>query len=328
VLQDCLGAEAKFTCPANNMNSNMTPYFASPNAVKCKPCSASTKITDMDARPDKFWVGLEWGPLMSTSGAFAEKYVTGYMVHIVDSKNKILQTLDPPVDKVSSSTTCCSDKLYSYSAAGTLPTGFSKFMIVPTMMVNGMEVPLPMGVLTNVFDDTAQGTVTIVKGSFDLELSVSLVDLKKDKKKYRKVTEALREAIADTITGVDKNMIRITGLSAGANTTRRLREEPKARSLAGKGKVKVSYEILIPESAGDIGFSKSSIDPAKLKKAINTRVAAKGIVGVSVTGDIVVAEPDVETEGAPMQTGGAHRKAPANLLATLLAVLGALYMIH
>jgi len=311
------------------MNSNMTPYFASPNAVKCKPCSASTKITDMDARPDMFWVGLEWGPLMSTSGAFAEKYVTGYMVHIVDSKNKILQTLDPPVDKVSSSTTCCSDKLYSYTAQGdTLPKGFSKFMIVPTMMVNGMEVPLPMGVLTNVLDDTAQGTVTIYKGSFDLELSVSLVDLKKDKKKYRKVTEALREAIADTITGVDKNMIRITGLSAGANTTRRLREEPKARSLAGKGKVKVSYEILIPESADVIKITKSSIDPAKLKKAINKRVADKGVVGVSVTGDIVVAEPDADTVGAPMQTGGAHRKAPANLLAALLAVLGALYMIH
>merc|ERR1719174_689722 len=145
------------------------PYFDAQNGVKCRPCSVKKDIKDLDVSPDKFWVGLEWGPLMSTKGNFAEKHVVGYMVHIVDNSNKILMTLDT-VDKADSDTSCCSKALYSISAAGTLPAGFHRFMIVPLMTVNGKTVPLPSGILTDVITDIAQGTVTKVKGSFDLEL--------------------------------------------------------------------------------------------------------------------------------------------------------------
>jgi len=314
VVAACIGTKASFSCPANNQGSKMMPDFVSALAVKCKACAARTVVRDLDPQTGAFWVALEWGPLMSDSGAFVETDVTSYTVHIVDSSGRILSTVGT-ADKVEnkSATGCCTEDLYSYSAAGTLPQGYNRFMIVPNV---GADAWLPMGVLTEPIIDSTQGMATKVTGSFTIKVSNAGLF-----KTNPKINAALREAVADTIAGVEKDNVRITNIT----TVRRLREIEGARKLAGHvsdaGTVKVNYEIVLPDTYTGVAIKKSSISPTKLMTAINTRVAAKGISGATVTEAPIVAEPTSATVGQPKATGGALRSASLALAAALVVAV-------
>jgi len=311
VVAACIGTKASYSCPANNAGTKMMPDFVTADAVKCRACGARTVIRDLDPQTGAFWVALEWGPLMSDSGAFVETDVTSYTVHIVDSNGRILSTVGT-ANKVASNTSCCTEDLYSYSAAGTLPQGYSKFMIVPNV---GPDAWLPMGILTEPIIDSTQGMATKVMGSFTMKVSNAGL-FKTDPK----INAALREAVADTIAGVEKDNVRITNITSA----RRLREDEGARRLSA-GTVKVNYEIVLPDTYTGAVIKKSSISPTTLMTAINTRVAAKGIAGVTVTEAPVVAEPSSSTVGQPKSTGGALRSAPLGLAAGLVVVVTMLF---
>merc|ERR1719453_2762549 len=108
---------------------------------------------------------------------------------------------------------------------------------------------------------------------------------------------ALREAIADTIEGVEKEYVRITNITS---VSRRLTEAADRR-LAGHGAgfVKVEYEIFLPDTFSGV-LSKGSIPPVKLMASINTRIKAKGIVGVKVTQTPVIGRIRSVEVGAPI----------------------------
>jgi len=299
-----LGAKASYSCPSNNGLKTRQPDFVTAAAVKCKACSARATVTDLDPQAGKFWVGLQWGPLMSEKGAFVETDITSYTVHIVDSKGRILSTVGE-APKVKSTSSCCIANMYSYTAAGTLPAGYNKFMIVPNVGAKH----LPMGILSDAILDVTAGLSTKITGSFTMKVSNPTL-FKTDKK----VNAALREAIADTITGVDKDNVRITGVTDG----RRLEEEN--RRLAA-GSVKVSYTIVVPETYTGPAIKTASIVPATLMKAINTRVAAKGVIGATVTEAPVVATVTVKSVGIPRTTGGAYRGAQMGAFVGVAALL-------
>jgi len=310
VVAACIGTKASFSCPANNVGK-MMPDFVTAQAVKCRACGARTVVRDLDPQTGEFWVALEWGPLMSDSGAFVETDVTSYTIHITDSNGRILSTVGT-ADKVVSTTSCCTEDLYSYSAAGTLPKGYNKFMIVPNV---GPDAWLPMGILTEPIIDSTQGMATKVMGSFTIKVSNAGL-FKTDPK----INAALREAVADTISGVEKDNVRITNITS----VRRLREDEGARRLAAHssaGTVKVNYEIVLPDTYTGAAIKKSSISPTTLMKAINTRVAAKGISGATVTEAPIIAELSSTTVGQPKSTGGALRSAPLGLAAALVVAV-------
>merc|ERR1719424_387338 len=311
VVAACLGTKASFSCPANNVGSKMMPDFVTAQAVKCRACAARTVVRDLDPQTGEFWVALEWGPLMSDSGAFVETDVTSYTIHITDSNGRILSTVGT-ADKVVSTTSCCTEDLYSYSAAGTLPKGYSKFMIVPNV---GPDAWLPMGILTEPIIDSTQGMATKVMGSFTIKVSNAGL-FKTDPK----INAALREAVADTISGVEKDNVRITNITS----VRRLREDEGARRLAAHssaGTVKVNYEIVLPDTYTGAAIKKSSISPTTLMKAINTRVAAKGVSGATVTEAPIIGELSFTSIGQPRSTGGALRSAPLGLAAVLVVAV-------
>jgi len=325
---------SKYSCPANNADMKRVPDFIQPAGVMCKPCSHQATVTDLSTEQGEFWVGLEWGPLIDTKGAMQEDNVAAYQVHIVDSKGRILTTVDT-VDKTESPATCCTKGLYSTTVTGKLPVGYDKFMITPVTgfkkIANKSDVAmnLPMGFLTDPIIDVEQGLSTKVVGSFELVLSKSVADLKANVKEYRKVKAAFRGAIADAIEGVIKDWVLIKDITQKKNSTavRRLREETSvARRLAG-GKVVVDYEIIIPETASVGEITAASINPDVLKKSINTRVKAAGVSGVEVSGKITVNAPVAKPVGTPMaQTGGARRHAPlaAFVGSIVLAMVGML----
>jgi hypothetical protein len=300
-----LGTKASYSCPANNANAKMMPDFVTEQAVKCKPCAAKVTVTDLDTVENKYWVGLEWGPLMSNTGAFVETDVTSYSVHIVDSHGRILATVGT-APKVNSATNCCTKDLYSYSAVGTLPAGYDRFMIVPN---TGANAWLPMGILTDAIIDKASGEATKYIGSFTIKVSNAEL-FRTDPR----INMALREAVADTVEGVEKENVRITNITSA----RRLSEAP-GRMLAA-GSVKVDYEIVLPDTYTGGPIKKSSFKPATLMAAINTRVAAKGITGATVTEAPVIGEVSAETMGRPMATGDAYRSAPLGFLAALVGL--------
>lgn len=332
----CLSEMSKYSCPANNVDKMRMPDFVQPAGVMCRPCSSTTAIKDLSPTKDEFWVGLQWGPLIDTKGTMQENNVLAYSVHIVDAKGRILKTVDT-VDKAKSPATCCTDGLYAATVTGKLPVGYSRFMITPVVGWNKDETVaynLPMGFLTDLIVDVEQGLSTKVAGSFDVELSVSVEDLKKDKKAFRKVKEVMREAIADATPGVSKEWILIKDITQKANTTaggRRLREETNVARRLANGKVVVDYEIIIPEGESVV-VTKKSINVAKLTTAIKTRVAAKGITvggkAIEVTGTITVNEPKTETVGTPAGTTGGARRHASLAACVGWVVLATVGMLH
>lgn len=86
------------------------------------------------------------------------------------------------------------------------------------------------------------------------------------------VKEALQEAIADTITGVQKEHVTILDITSGR---RLLQLQSDARRLATD--VTVRYEINLPATHSGPPITLASIDTNTLKNHINTKFTNKGI---------------------------------------------------
>lgn len=318
-LQKCFGNKVSYSCPDNNADPKRVPDFVTHYGIFCKPCSASLTIKDLDPQAGKYWVALEWGPLMSSKGEFVEDAVTGYEVWMVDSMaRKIGSKAVGFAEKVIAAKKCCTKDMYSFSVAGTLPEGAynNKFMIVP--VVGGTS--FPMGALTAPFVDVTTGLAAKITGSFTIKVSNAKL-FATDKK----IEAALREAVADTLEGISQGNVRIISVTVVPKaTTRRLDEEDEERRLvkhtggAAAGTVKVDFEIIVPETYTGKAIKTASIVPAKLMKAINTRVEAKGIVGAKVTSAPVIAVITSKSVGTPKSTGGAERSAQMGLFAALV----------
>jgi len=304
------GEKVKFSCPANNIDATTKADFVSAAGVRCKACSHRVAVKDLDTTKDKFWVGLQWGPLMNDAGVFVEAAVTGYQVSIVDSNKRVLKVVGQ-APKVTSSTTCCTGDLYSFTASGTLPVGYARFMITPTFGTDD-ALMLPMGVLTDAILDVTAGIVTKVKGSFTMKVSNAAAF-----KTNPKVEMALREAVADTLVGIEKDHIVITGI---VDVDRRLSEERMLGGHTGAGSVKVEYEIMVPQTYTGATITAASFKPATLMTNINKRITSKGVAGVSVTEAPVVAKPTMSSSGTPLQTAAADRSAALGFLVGLVGV--------
>jgi len=312
------GADAD-TAALQALGAESDAVFGLAAEVKCKPCSGKTGMNpkDLDTRPDSVWLALQWGPLMNDKAAFVEADISGYSIDAVDSKDRILTNM-AMVSKVTSSSTCCTNDLYSVIIQKNIKEskayGMSKLMITPYFKMGVGSTAriayLPMGMLTDVIVDVTAGLASTVKGSFTMKVS-DVEEFKTNKA----VNMALREAVADTIKGVEKDSIHINGISSvdvPTDNTRRLMPQP--------GSVKVDYTIMLPASYAGEPIKAASISPTKLMSAINTRIAAKGIVGVSVTEAPVIAVTKATSIGKPMATAGAHRNAALGFFAALLGL--------
>jgi len=262
---------------------------------------------------------------MSSAGEFTENDVEGYNVYIVNNKGRILEKV-AYVEKVASTTQCCTATLYSTSISVKLPTGYDKFMIAP---YSGVYV-LPMGFLTETISDDTAGLAEKVTGSFTLE--VSDIEAAKKSPKFR---DACRIGLANSISGVTKDQVRITDIKAATGATRRLRLDgltarlsEAARRLASHatgGSVIVEYEIILPESYSGPPIGASTITAATLKDKINKAVVDSG-AGITVTKVKDITAPTTTSVGTPGSSGGARRNAPLGLFATLVAMAAALRM--
>jgi len=327
LVTKCMGSNvASYSCPSGNTDPKRRPDYVSENSVKCKSCSASTTITDLDPEQGKFWISLKWGPFMDDKGAFVEDDLIGYMVGIVDSKGRILGNPLGSVEKVKnqSSNNCCQKDMYSFTAAGTLPTGYSRIMIIPAYAVKvGNDTKmgtLPMGVLTDTIVDVTTGLATKVTGSFTLKVSHA--------KKFegsQKVRAALREAVADTLTGIEPENVRITNVTIVSRRLEELSRRLASHASADAGKVKVEFEIVLPPTYTGAAIKTTSIKPAVLMTAINARVTAKGITDATVTEAPVIEKVASKSVGTPEATGLACRSATVGLLA---AFVGLMIMFH
>jgi len=123
---------------------------------------------------------------------------------------------------------------------------------------------------------------------------------------------ALKEAVADTLSGVEKESVVIDGVETVS--TRRLDAERRLNA----GSVKVSYTIVLPQSYAGPEIKAASIVPATLMKNINTRIAAKGVTGGSVTEVPTIAVVTQERVGTPLQTSGSVGGATLGFLVGLL----------
>jgi len=200
-----------------------------------------------------------------------------------------------------------------------LPAGYDKFLIVPNV---GQDQWLPMGVLTDSIIDLSAGLATKVTGQFTLKVSSTALFTTDPK-----VNEALREAVADSIAGISKEHVRITNVTT---ISRRLREEQSARRLAA-GSVKVTYEIVVPATYTGSSITAKSITATTLQTAINTRVAARGVVGATVTEAPVIGAVTSSSVGTPIATGGSQRASPlgfAFAFVGIAATIGITSMFH
>jgi len=312
-----MGTTGKYSCPANNADSTRHADYVMLRGIQCRPCMAESTVIDMDPVSNQVWIGLTWGPLMNDEGTLIDHHVTSYSVHIVDKTGRRLMTVASNVRKAPSNSSCCKPDLYSTSYAGMLPENYDKFMIVPNVGANEF---LPMGFLTDAIVDNQQGLADVVNGSFTVDVS--------DPEAFKTnpaVAEALREAIADTITGVSREHVRILGITVTTTSSgsRRLRDTA-GRRLAGSAKV--DYQIILPSNYGGSPITATSINAETLKTNINTRITERNIAGVQVTGvkDFAVTTSSI---GTPVSTGSAHRNARLGELAALLSMAAVLAML-
>jgi hypothetical protein len=308
------------------MDTKRQPDFIQEAAVMCKTCSAGTSkylsISDKDPESGRVWVSLKWGPLMTSGGKFVENDVKLYRIFVVDSKGRIIGNSIGDAQKAPTESTCCISDLYSASVAGELPTGFDRFMVVPVVVIGGNEVHLPMGLLTDIIVDNDAGVAVKVQGSFKLTVA-NAAAFKTDPA----VKESLRKAIADTIDGVDSDLVRI--LNVTTVTTRRLRDTAERRLAT---EVKIDYEIILPEAYSGPPVTAASIPKAALQKNINTRIAENPAISAAMKTQFVatvtsVAAPVEDSIGTPRATGGARRNHPLGFFATLIGMASALGML-
>jgi len=313
VIQECLGTKAKYSCPTNNFNSSRMPDYVSTAGLQCKPCSSVPVVTDMNPVAGDFWVSLTWGPLVSVSGKFVETDIKGYSIYVVDSKGRRLEKITD-VQKVDSSTSCCTADLYSATIAGKLPTGYDRFMVVPNIDASTF---LPMGYLSDIIIDNDAGLAEFVEGSFKVDVS-NAVEFRTNPA----VREALREAVADTIPGITREFVRIVNVTA---VSRRLRDAAPRKLTAGT--VQVDYMILLPSDYAGPAISPTSIDPTALKEAINTRISARNIQGVTVT-EVKEITAETTTLGTPVATSGACHSGLPKLFGLLLCTAASFGMLN
>lgn len=246
--------------------------------------------------------------------------MASYSVIIVDANGRSLEKV--AVVPADANPSCCMNNAYDVTVGGTLPTGFDKFMIVPNFEGTTMSTAkhLPMGALTNTLVDVSTGLATKLEGSFTLTVS-NAANFAADPK----VSLALRSAIAATITGINEEHVRITGVTVA----RRLRSNDDSPRRLTSGSVRVNYVIYVPQALVDAGttISSSSLAPATLLTNLNTKLTERGVQGsYTVTGSITVATAAPATVGTAPESGtGAARRSAE--LGAVVALFGALAML-
>merc|ERR1719409_1652951 len=144
---------------------------------------------------------------------------------------------------------------------------------------------LPMGGLSNVITDSTSGTVPTVRGSVQFtvtSVAAFLTDMR--------ARDAVKEAIADEITGVSKENIQITQVVAAASGGRRL-------GAHAAGGVVVHYLIYVPAALTAAGttISSANINAATLKTKLIAKLQEKAPGEYTVSGDITVAASTTST---------------------------------
>lgn len=337
-VSQCLSSNSQWTCPAGVPPTvgNKTADYVSAAGVTCKVCDVSSpaSVLDLDGRAGKVHFFVSFGGLMNVAGDYGvQSYVKSYSVHVVDAMGRKVGTA-MGMAMAGKSSSCCNNKEYTAVVKGDFASGSTSLMIVPDFFLrdsmgrilrDSATVDLPMGELITIVDVEGVATVTVT-GSFDATVSDTAAALASPEFK-----EAATEGIA-TNAGVDKGLVSITKMTAVVATAdaggRRLGQP--ARRLA-EGKIKIEYEIIIPE--GVTGVDAASVagkmaNVETLGAAMTASVSKAAIPGVTVTavsGAVAVEETlvDPPPEGS---TGGAQRQ--SGVFAVVVAALALVGMLQ
>jgi hypothetical protein len=250
--------------------------------------------SDLDPSTSKFWVELKWGRnLVQTPGAetagFNEDMITGYEVHIVNTKGAYVSMAT--TDRVPAkkwSTDCCSSDAYSVSIQGNWPAGGYAFRIVPyqEMMIAGsMErFTMPIGTITDPFIDNTAGSARVVIGSVVLKNMSQADAVEFATHPDSKAIMRKSIAAADKEKKITEKNVIIKKLTAeeGNATVRRL---GRARRLEGTWTVRADYEVMLaPDSSQTI--DENWLNTTALTETVNTESTKAGM-------DISVGSADV-----------------------------------
>jgi len=290
--RQCMLAKFELECPIGNWNSSTPPNVVTEASVLCEPCDYNTRILDADPRSGYYWISLEWGSLKKQAEGLQtsidESMLDGYMIFIVDRfGNKLEGVATVPKKPMKK---CCSHDTYSATISGALPENYSQFVIVPYQG----NFSLPIGTPSDDIVDVVTGEARLMKG--DVTITVeghSRLDVANNPL----VWASARLAIADTIQDVTVSMVQITDILA---VGRRLTDN--SGTLGGQ--VKITYEILLPQSYGGADVEQSSISTTTLMEKLNVRMAQAGIsyrvkaVTVSTPTKSKVGDPVQQTAGA------------------------------
>lgn len=326
MLQDCLPATFKLTCPKGN-NKAREPDFAVSGGLKCKLCQQPpTTIADKDPRPGFMRLVVKFGELMKLDGALPPAgVIAGYEVWITDSDGR--KSVGPVANltKPSYAETCCRNNKYRAKIARKFTTG-ERLAITP---YSASGNTLPFVYLSGLLIDKTAGQVKNITGDFTIKLSNADANkLVATDEAIASTKTAFSRALAKTIEGVDEDEIDIIQIFIDGvaklpkRAARRRLLEALARRLADAD-VKVVYEILSTNTS--LVITKTSINATALKKNIEDETAAVGLA-VTVTALPVISTPKSETVGTPV---GTTSGAPLTHIFSALAavfVVGAYFM--
>lgn len=272
-----------WSCPANNLDDQLFPDYATSNSVSCGACGLNKKVEDQDPRAKFVWFTLSFGNLEKNNGDMASSLADGFGIRFIDANGRILPDDDYDVSSATRPLTynsaCCDPDLYTVNVVGKPPAGFSRLIVLGHDL--STYATLPAGPVTNKLNDRKTGEMTLFKGSF--KLPVSDVDVGYAKK-YKLLT-AIEKAIAMTVVKVDTKSVIVTSM-AKEGSSRRL----DSRRL-GAGTFKVSYTLIGKKglswsiagtAMGEINYQANPSVAPELQKNINQQMSTQGVSAFTI----------------------------------------------
>jgi hypothetical protein len=268
--------------------------------LKCKACSWSSNVVDLDPRVRDFVFEVTWGDLMDNSGNYVSG-LTKYEVWLGGTPSGVR-----PESKVgeviprSSGVSCCESKKYSYTITseivGKFPTdyaGTAKVWLIPKT-ANGA---LPPVAVTGAIPDKTVGQAKLYTSSLDVTMPAADITTLMNKPE---ASIKIAKAISQTVGLSDSEGLTIVKkISHGNPPTNQV--FPATRRLMDS-KLRVEFQVLVTAAGKTLSNTALTSTAGQNNLMMNIEAQA-AVIGASVDAKGVAAQALTPTPVGTASTG-------------------------
>jgi hypothetical protein len=317
-ISQCLPSTFKAKCPTGNVNAAMAAEL-NEAALKCKACSWSSNVVDLDPRARDFAFEVTFGDLMDNNGNYVQG-ITQYELWYggVPSGDRPDSDLGIVIPR-SAGVSCCDPKKYSFTFSsaimGQLPTNYAgtmKVWLIPKT-ANGA---LPPVAVTGAIPDKTVGQAKLYTSQVDVTMPAADITTLMSK---AEASMKIAKAISNTVGLSDsEGLTIIKKISHGNPPTNQV--FPATRRLMDS-KLRVEFQVLV--TAAGKTLSNTALTSTAGQNSLMMNIEAQAaIIGASVDAKGVAAQALTPTTVGVASTG--TTSAAFGRMVSLLGVITAI----